>query len=94
MPVPVANQSANVNSQAHGFFIPVAFTLQYSSGNTYTFGWQPMQNTTIATSGFTCGGWTCTVADGSVWNVANPTSGPSIVASYNNTVQIQMEQVD
>ena len=96
MSVPVASQStagANTNSQAQGFFIPVAFTLQYSSNNTYTFGWQPMQNTTIATSGFTCDGWTCTVADGSVWNVANPT-GTSMVSNYNNSVQIQMEQVD
>ncbi len=94
MPVPVSSQStsgANMDSQAQGFFIPVAFTLQYSSGNTYTFGWQPMQNTTIATSGFSCDGWTCTVADGSVWNVANPT-GSSMVANYNNTVQIQMVQ--
>ena len=97
MPVPVASQSssgANTNPQAQGFLIPVAFTLQYSSGNTYTFGWQPMQNTTIATSGFSCDGWTCTVADGSVWNVANPSSGSSMVYTYNSSVQIQMEQVD
>jgi hypothetical protein len=97
MSVPVASQSssgANTNPQAQGFFIPVAFTVQYSSNNNYTFGWQPMQNTTIATSGFTCDGWTCTVADGSVWNVANPTGSSMVMSSNKNQVQIQMEQVD
>ena len=96
MPVPVASQStagANTNSLAQGFFIPVAFTIQYSSGNTYTVGWQPMQNTTIATSGFTCDGWTCTVADGSVWNVANPSSIPNISIT-SSRVAIQMQQVN
>jgi hypothetical protein len=96
MPVPVASQStagANTNSLAQGFFIPVAFTIQYSSSNTYTVGWQPMQNTTIATSGFTCDGWTCTVADGSVWNVANPSSILNIPAS-NSRTSIQMQQVN
>ena len=96
VPVPVASQSssgANTNPQAQGFYIPVAFTLQYLNDNSYTFGWQPMQYTTIATSGFTCDGWTCTVADGSVWNVANPT-GSSMIANYNFVVQLQMDQVD
>lgn len=93
MPVPVSNQSADVVAQASGFYIPVAFTLQYSSSNTYTFGWQPLQNTTIATSGFTCDGWTCTVADGSVWNVTNPT-GTAMISNYNSSVQIQMVQAD
>jgi hypothetical protein len=96
MPVPVASQStagANTNSLAQGFFIPVAFTVQYVKNNTYTVGWQPMQNTTIATSGFTCDGWTCTVADGSVWNVANPSSMPGTPIP-NSRVVIQMQQVD
>jgi hypothetical protein len=96
MPVPVASQStagANTNSLAQGFFIPVAFTIQYVKNNTYTVGWQPMQNTTIATSGFTCDGWTCIVADGSVWNVANPTSVTGLNIP-DSRVAIQMEQVD
>jgi len=67
--IPGLNQS---NSSGLGFSVPVAFNLQYlSKKGGSIFGWQPEQNTTIADSGFTCNGWTCTVADGSQWVFAN-----------------------
>ena len=66
--IPGLNQS---NSSGLGFSVPVAFNLQYLSKKASIFGWQPEQNTTIADSGFTCNGWTCTVADGSQWVFAN-----------------------
>jgi hypothetical protein len=84
--LPTTNQGSLTGGGHMGVFIPVGWTIYYAKRHTYRVGWEPEQGTTISQSGFTCTGWTCTTADGSEWNVANPSSSTS------NTVDIELQQ--
>ena len=69
--LPTTNQGSQTGTGHSGVFIPVGWIMYKPQNNEYLVGWQPQQNTTIAVSGFTCSGWTCTTADGSQWDVSN-----------------------
>jgi hypothetical protein len=83
--LPTTNQGSLTGNGHMGVFIPVGWTIYFANRHTYRVGWEPEQGTTISQYGFTCTGWTCTTADGSEWNVANP-------SNTSNTVDIELQQ--
>jgi len=71
----------NQTSSESGLQIPLAWNESNNGSSNERWSWEPEQVPagSLGTYGFSCSGLTCTMADGSVWNVTSSQAG------YQNT---------